>query len=162
MLRGDLTDDDRDFLESRLQATLEHVLSGGTNDIDDLVWATRELAVIGRPVDAARYRQRIHQYLLGRFCEPAGPFQRSGGFGKYRNLVPRGPEPRTWTERAGRWLGDWMLPPGAPLPSIEGTAAAVELMQTYGVPSEIDLDWVRSYLKPGTNDLFSDERGCRR
>ena len=52
MMRGDLSDEDRDFLASRLHATIEQCLAKGSGDmLADLLEASRLLAVIGRPVD---------------------------------------------------------------------------------------------------------------
>jgi len=35
-----------------------------------------------------------------------------------------------------------------PVGSLEATSCAVKLMEFYGIPAELDLNWVRSYLRP--------------
>ena len=41
--------------------------------------------------------------------------------------------------------------------SLEPTAYAVELMEIYGVPDDLDLNWVRSFLKPTMLRISNDK-----
>jgi hypothetical protein len=121
VLHRDLTAQERDFLEKRLYATLEDLSTGTRDVLQTALRATQLLNVIDRPVDRNRYRARVHDWLRTSHSRTGGGFALAGGFMKYANL-----------------------PPG----SMESTAHAVELMQVYGVPDGLDLNWVRSFLRP--------------
>ncbi len=123
VLRNDLTPKERDFLEQRLHATLEAESDSKYATLEELLQATQLLEVIGRPVKPERYRARIHA-LLREFHSLGGFFARAGGFRHYRHT------PASM--------------PGDP----QSTAHAVELMAIYGVPDGLDMNWVRSYLRP--------------
>ena len=84
-------------------------------------------------------------------------FQPSGGFQQYMNMEEKNPrpEPRTFSGRIGHWFGGLL---GGRFGSLSATVDAVGLMQIYGIPPEMDLNWVRSYLKPNWNaDLTGDK-----
>lgn len=86
--------------------------------------ATQLLELIERPVDRDRYRARIHEWLLKSHSKSGGGFQLAGGFRTYLNA-----------ER--------------PLPGdLAATSDAIKLMAFYGVPDGLDLNWVRSFLRP--------------
>ena len=123
VLRNDLTPQERDILEKRLHATLEAETDSQHATLEVLLQATQLLEVIGRPVEPERYRARI-QALLREFHSLNGFFAQAGGFRQYRQL------PASM--------------PGDP----QSTAHAVELMAIYGVPDGLDMNWVRSYLRP--------------
>ena len=89
-----------------------------------LLQATQLLEVIGRPVEPERYRARIQALLREFHSQSGGGFALAGGFRQYRQL------PASM--------------PGDP----QSTAHAVELMAIYGVPDGLDMNWVRSYLRP--------------
>ena len=42
----------------------------------------------------------------------------------------------------------WMKYLWSPVGSVEVTSFAVELMEIYGIPDDLDLNWVRSFLRP--------------
>jgi hypothetical protein len=122
VLKNDLSAEDRDYLEARLLATLDNL--GGLEVLEPALRATQLLEVIGRPVDRDRYRESIHGWLVKSLSKSGGGFQLAGGFMKYLN-----------TDR--------------PLPGqLDATADAVELMEIYGIPDGLDLNWVRSFLRP--------------
>lgn len=133
VLRQDLSPQERDLLEQRLHATLEYQLESPDTSLDELLRATQLLAVIERPVQPDRYRERVHHLLRKFHTKAAGGFQLAGGFKTYLNSPA------------------WM--PG----SLEPTAYAIELMEIYGVPDDLDLNWVRSFLKP-TMLRFSNDK----
>ena len=89
MLRGDLTDDDRDYLEERLHATMKEILAGGREiqDIEDPVHVTRMLAVIDRPVDPDRYGLRMQTGCFGSIARQEADFSRPA---VSRNIFGRG------------------------------------------------------------------------
>jgi hypothetical protein len=92
--------------------------------LDDLLRATQLLNVIKRPVVPDLYRATIHGLLREFHSTAGGGFELAGGFRTYRN------SPASM--------------PGAP----DATSDAVELMAVYGIPDGLDLNWVRSFLRP--------------
>ncbi len=137
VLRQDLSPQERDLLEQRLHATLEYQSESPDVVLDELLRATQLLAVIERPVQPDRYRERVHHLLRKFHSKDSGGFQLAGGFKTYLN----------WP--AGSWIGQ----PG----SLEPTSHAIELMEIYGVPDDLDLNWVRSFLKPTMLRLADDK-----
>jgi len=138
VLRNDLSPQERDLLEQRLHTTLEWSLSEDSNVVlDEPLRATQLLEVIGRPANRDRYRERVHDLLRKFHTTNTGGFRFAGGFKQYLS----------WPE------GSWLAQPG----SLEPTSYAVELMEIYGVPSGLDLNWVRSFLRPSVY-RFSDEK----
>ena len=128
VLRNDLTPEQRDLLAKRLHVTLQYVSKNPIRRLEDVLRVTQLLEVIERPIDRDRYRSQIHDLLRESHTTDCGFFQDSGGFMRYftanaRNLPGK--------------HGD-----------LQATAWAVELMQIYGVPDGIDLNWVRSFLRP--------------
>lgn len=119
---GRLTDNDRDFLEKRLLVTFDKLINRETGDVlEDALRVTQLLQVIHRPIDRDKYRPQVHVWLRDYHCTETGGFQMAGGFKQYASSSAS---------------------------SLEPTAYAVELMQTYGIPEGLDVNWVRSYLKP--------------
>ncbi len=121
VLRNELTPAERDILEKRLHVNLEEMVSNPYRKIEDALRVTQLLEVIERPIDRDRYRGRVHNLLREFHTKNCGFFQDSGGFMMYLTVG----------------AGD-----------LQATAHAVELMQIYGVPDGIDLNWVRSFLRP--------------
>jgi hypothetical protein len=123
VMRDDLTAEQRDYLEKRLHATLEAVSTDRYAVLETPLRATQLLEVIGRPVDPDRYRDKIHDLLRKFHSKSGGGFQVAGGFKNYNlNNLKVG--------------------------SLKATSCAVELMEFYGIPGDLDLNWVRSYLRP--------------
>lgn len=135
-LLNDLSPHQRDVLEQRLQATLELLPTREHVTLKDLLLTTQLLKVIGRPVAPDRYREAVHQLLRRFHSQESGGFTLAGGFKKYLSWPYASPQP------------------GA----VEPTADAVQLMEIYGVPDGIDLNWVRSFLKPTTYSVLSNEQ----
>jgi hypothetical protein len=123
VLRNELTAEQRDYLAKRLHLSLQESLAAPLTSIETPLRLTQLLEVIGRPVDPDQYRNHVHALLRKCHSTKGGGFQVAGGFKDYNadNL------------RVG---------------SVTGTAYAVELMKIYGIPTEVDLNWVRSFLRP--------------
>lgn len=136
VLRQDFSPQERDLLEQRLHATLEYLLETSYVTLDELLRATQLLEVLDRPVNRDQYRERVQNLLRKFHTKNGGGFQLAGGFKTY--LI--------WPAGSGI----------AQTGSLESTAYAVELMEIYGVPDDLDLNWVRSFLKP-TALRFNDK-----
>jgi hypothetical protein len=121
LLRNDLSPADRDYLAKRLHATLDDGSVSEYYQLVDELRATQLLKAIGRPIDVARNRARVHDKLRKFHSTSTGGFQIAGGFKSY----------------VDSWTG-----------SLTETSYAVELMEFYGVPDGLDLNWVRSFLRP--------------
>jgi len=122
LLEGSLTPAERDRIAHRVRLTLDHALAGKYDALHDALLATQLLKLLGQPVDAAAYRERVHRLLLELHTTQGGGYHLAGGF----RIAP-----------------DRTL-----LADDKATAYAVELMQIYGVPPELEINWVRSYLRP--------------
>jgi hypothetical protein len=122
-LRNDLTAEQRNYLEKRLHRTLEAMSTDPFVALTTPLRATQLLEVIGRPIDANRYRDRVHDLLRKFHSKKGGGFQVAGGFKDYNVDKLR-------------------------VGSLEATSCAVELMEVYGIPHDLDLNWVRSFLRP--------------
>ena len=116
-----LTEEQVDLLERQLLATMNSLNSNTGQPIPAALIATQLLEVIGRPVDRDSFRDRIHDILREMHCKSSGGFKLAGGFKSY---------------------------PVSFASSMDDTAYAVQLMQIYGIPEGLDLNWVRSYVKP--------------
>ncbi|QDT43677.1 hypothetical protein Pan241w_37790 [Gimesia alba] len=115
-----LSSEDRDFLEQRLLATLNAAVGDTANVLDTALRVTQLLEVIDRPINRDQYRKQVHEWLREFHSKQTHSFQIAGGFEQYQGVSA----------------------------SMLATSDAVELMQIYGVPEELDLNWVRSYLRP--------------
>ena len=117
---GQLSPEDRDFLEQRLLATLEEAREETANVLETALRVTQLLEVIDRPINRNQYRQQVHAWL--RKFHTTEPYfsGATGGFVQYQGSTP----------------------------SLLATSHAVELMQIYGIPEGLDLNWIRSFLHP--------------
>ena len=122
-LRNDLTIGQRDYLGKRLHRTLEAMSTDPYVVLETPLRATQLLKVIGRPVDTDRYREKVHDLLRKLHSKKGGGFQVAGGFMDYS-------------------VDELQVG------SLKATSCAVELMEIYGVPDDLDLNWVRSFLRP--------------
>ena len=111
----------RDDLASRLRATLDYEAHLSIAELKPLLRVTRLLDVIDRPIDRNQVRPMMHDRLREFHSLGSGGFQPAGGFKAYSN---------------------------SDTGSMDATACAVELMEIYGIPDGLDLNWVRSYLRP--------------
>jgi hypothetical protein len=156
VMRGELEGEDRDYVEHRLHITLDSILAGDRRaGCDDLLGATRLLAVINRPVDPARYRERVHQWLMKLWCPTGNLARLAGGFSDRLHVKRELPEPRDAGDKILRWFADYF---DSPLGTVRGTSLAVELMQIYGAPATLDVNWVRSFLRPTWENQRSEEK----
>jgi hypothetical protein len=124
VLRKDLTEEQKDLLEKRLNITIKESLP--TKQFTVLIEplrATQLLKAIGRPVNPELYRDQIHSLLRHFHSQSSGGFSLAGGFKDYN------------TDKIS-------------VGSLRATATAVQLMEIYGIPSDLDINWVRSYLRP--------------
>jgi hypothetical protein len=145
-LRDDLSTAERDILEQRLHASLQSRPDQEAYvTLVELLRATQLLDVIGRPVNPNQYRAKIHDLLREFHSQDYGGFELAGGFRQFRKSLLEGKN-RSKLEAKNSWmqsfLGSGM--PGDPV----ATSHAVELMAIYGVPDGLDLNWVRSFLRP--------------
>ena len=123
VMRHDITTEQRDYLEKRLHATLEAVSTGPYAVLKTPLRATQLLEVIERPVNPDRYRHKIHDLLRTFHSKKGGGFEVAGGFRDYNQE-------------------------NVQVGSLEATSFAVKLMEFYGIPAELDPNWVRAYLRP--------------
>jgi len=129
-LRNDLSPRERDVLEQRLHATLEDLTQSRSDVLETALRVTQLLEVIERPLDRDQYRDKVHDWLRKFHTKNTGGFQYAGGFTQYLDH---------------------------PIGSLESTSYAVELMEVYGVSDALDLNWVRSFLRPSVYRLSDDK-----
>lgn len=120
VLRGELSNAQRDFLAERLRANIDDEFASEYLKLKDVLQASQLLGVIGRASERNAYHARVHA-ALRQFQNTSGWFSAWGGFRSFRDIHSS---------------------------DLNATVCAVELMQIYGVPEGLNLDWVRSYLKP--------------
>ena len=117
---GQLSPEDRDFLQQRLLATFDGLADALGDVLETALRVTQLLEVIDRPIDRDKYRKQVHQWLCEFHSKKTRGYQIAGGFQQYRGLSS----------------------------SLQATSHAIELMKIYGIPEDLDLNWVRSYLRP--------------
>jgi hypothetical protein len=129
LMADTLSATDRDLLASRLNQTLESLANSPFDALHSALIVTQLLQTIDRPVDVPRHRPLIHNLLSNLQTTRASGFESGGGFKQF---------------------------PSSYSASLTATSDAVQLMQVYGVPAELNLDWIRSYLRPQHN-RFGDQ-----
>ncbi len=117
---GQLSPEDRDFLQQRLLATLDELGDVPAPVLETALRVAQLLDVIDRPIDRNEYREQVHQWLCEFHRKKTSFFQIEGGFEQYKGTAS----------------------------SLQATSHAVELMEIYGIPDDLDLNWVRSYVRP--------------
>jgi hypothetical protein len=117
---GQLSPEDRNFLEQRLLATFDELDDATANVLETALRVTQLLDLIDRPIDRDQYRERVHEWLCEFHSKKTHGYQIAGGFQQYKGLSS----------------------------SLQTTSHAIELMEIYGIPDGLDLNWVRSYLRP--------------
>ena len=142
VLRNELSRKDRDYLEKRLHATLVDLAESPYAVLAEALRVTQLLEAIQRPIDPAKYRDMVHDWLRKFHTTKGGGFQVAGGFRQYLN-VPEGFVQRLLV---------------SPVGSVEETAYAVQLMQIYGIPDGLDLNWVRSFLRPRFLTAWTEDK----
>ena len=122
VLRDELSEEDRDYLGDRLVATMESLKSKSyVNLLEDQLIITELAALINRPIDIDAFRDFVHQTLISHQCLGHRLGTQPGGFSMSTRLK----------------FSDQYA-----------TAAAIQLMHCYGVPSGIRIDALRSHLRP--------------
>jgi hypothetical protein len=122
---GQWNEGELDLLESRLIQTLRYSLSPARADLGDLLIATHLLEAIGRPCNDASIRQQVQLTLVKMQRIEFNLGSRKGGFAAFPTLNHS---------------------------DLLTTSSAIELMETYGLPPEINLMAIRSFLRPSMTD----------
>lgn len=138
VMRGELSEDDRNVLSDRLIVSMEDLKTRPFGYmIEDQLDITMLARLIDRPLDIDRYRTWVHQTLVDSQRLTPRFSTRSGGFSEYDSI-------NFSNER--------------------GTANAIDLMQIYGVPPDVRINALRSYLRPAAFDIAPSmiENACMR
>ncbi len=136
IMRGELDANQRDFLAERLRMTMEGLKTKTYGYLlEEQLRITKLSRLIGRPLGADSYRDWVHRTLVGhqRLNHRFGV--RRGGFAQSMKLD---------------------------FSNEYATADAIELMQIYGVPAEVRIDALRSYLRPTPHDSWLRNQSCVR
>lgn len=124
--RGDFTPQEREILVNRLELTIKQRNRNGYGELEDQLAATKLAILLGASNWVETHRELVHKTLVEHQVTHAQMLMNSGGFA--RSIA----------------LGS----------AVEATAAAIELMELYGVPDGVDVDLLRSYLRPHAPDRF--------
>ena len=119
-----------DLLESRLLASIDRSVAHETAELNEALVATLLLETIGRPCTDGSIRQQIRKQLVSMQRTRLNLGGRSGGFATYSTLAHS---------------------------DLFSTSAAVELMEHYGVPPELNLMALRSFLRPSIVDFWATD-----
>ncbi|MCA9127508.1 MAG: hypothetical protein KDB22_10500 [Planctomycetales bacterium] len=120
---GTLNNDERDLISDQLLVEMEELKAGSANGnrIERALELTKLSQSIDRPFGVKLQRPWIHRTLVESQWLGSHWARRRGGFSPYAELAFA--DPHT-------------------------TVQAIELMEIYGVPKEVDLLALRSYLRP--------------
>lgn len=122
VMRGDLSESERDILGERLAVTMTDLVTKPyQNALREQLKITKLSRLIGRPLDVDVQRAAVHETLVKQQCLDHGLGQRMGGFSASVKLR---------------------------FSDAETTDDAIQLMQIYGVPAEVRIDALRSFLRP--------------
>ena len=123
VLSDELTEEQRDVLARRLHATwtFEVERQPPYNTLEALLLITRLLEVIDLPLEIDSRRAEVHDWLRRCFSTEQIGFTPAGGF-------------KASPSNAG--------------PSLDATWHAIQLMKLYGIPADLEHNWVRSFLSP--------------
>jgi hypothetical protein len=124
-----------DLLESRLLATIRESVSPASAGLVDALVATQLLKAIDRPCKDGSIRQQMQQKLVALQRSRFNLGGRNGGFALYPTLDHS---------------------------DLHATVSAVELMEHYGVPSELNVMAIRSFLRPAMVDSWQSDRAAMR
>jgi hypothetical protein len=129
LMRGELSESERDFLGERLTATMDSLRTKTYGSILEEQLAITKLAQsIDRPLDIESQCDFIHETLV-----------------RYQRL----------NKRLGTRHGGFANNDNLNFSNELATADAIELMQIYGVPAGVRIDALRSYLRPTAHDHWS-------
>lgn len=135
VMLGQWHEGELDLLESRLLATIRRSVTPESDGLSEGLVATKILEVIGRPCTDGSIRQLMHQQLVAMQRTRFNLGGRNGGFATYPTLDHS---------------------------DLLSTSSAVELMEHYGVPSDLNLMALRSFLRPAMIDSWmTDEAAIR-
>lgn len=131
VMRGDLSEDDCDYLQGRLVATMESLKTQTYQLLEKQLAITKLARLIGRPLDLDSQRNFVHQTLVS-----------------HQSLE------NNWGSRRGGFTASTELE----FSDLHATISAIELMEIYGKPDGVQLHAVRSYLRPSMNDRWAGLR----
>jgi len=130
VMLGQWQEGELDLLESRLLATIKRPFTPESVNLMDALVATLLLEAIGRPCKDDSIRQQMQHHLVARQRTRFKMGGRNGGFAAHMRLDH----------------GD-----------LSSTSVAVELMEHYGVPSELNIMAIRNFLRPSIVDFWEPE-----
>ena len=135
-MRDELSENERDFLAERLTVTMQalHTEPLGYLLAEQLA-ITKLSLLIDRPLDIDSHRQWVHQTLV-----------------KFQRL----------DSRLGVRRGGFASTPALDFSDACATVDAIELMQFYGVPNDVEIDALRSYLRPTAHDQWVPDQSSTR
>ncbi len=127
----ELSNQDVDFLKHRLLLTLQ-TNDRSTQQLDEIVAILRLLKSLGRPCEDPKIFAQLRSLLVSFQRTQPRAFQQTGGFALYPTL---------------------------PFPDLKGTCDGIELMQLCGIPDDLDVIALRSFLVPIDSDRFVVRQG---
>ena len=130
VMLGQWQEGELDLLESRLLATIKYSVSPEFAELNSPLVATLLLEAIGRPCEDDSIRHHIQNQLVAMQRTRFTLGGRKGGFAVFMTSDQ----------------GD-----------LSSTSVAVELMEHYGVPSELNIMAIRSFLRPSIVDSLDSE-----
>ena len=130
VMLGQWQEGELDHLESRLLGSIKRSVAPETAELNEALIATLLLKTIGRPCTDGSIRQQMQKQLVAMQRTRFNMGGRSGGFAAYSTLGHS---------------------------DLFSTSAAVELMEHYGVPPELNIMAIRSFLRPSTVDFWATD-----
>ena len=127
---GQWQEGELDLLESRLLATIKYSVSPEFAQLENPLVATLLLEAIGRPCKDDSIRQQMQHHLVAMQRTRFKRGGRNGGFASHMKSDH----------------GD-----------LFSTSVAVELMENYGVPSELNIMAIRNFLRPSIVDFWEPD-----
>jgi hypothetical protein len=127
--RHELNEDQCDFLEQRLDATIRDRQEYKLLTLGELLHVSQAFAVFGRKLNVDRYRDNMHEWLRLHHFTGGSKYGAAGGFRTYL---------------------------GVDASSLNDTYFAVELMHIYGIPDGLDTNLIRSYLQSFGHSIVPD------
>ena len=124
--RGDFTPQEKEILINRLELTIKERNRNGYGELEDQLAATKLAMLLGASDWVETHRELVHNTLVEHQVTHARFPTSSGGFARFMELGS----------------------------AVEATVAAIELMEIYGVPDGVNVDLLRSYLRPHAPDRF--------
>lgn len=126
---------ERELLESRLLETIRNATEPESGGMDEALIATQLLVALDRPCKDPTIRQRVQQKLVAMQRVHYKFGSRAGGFAPFPKLNHS---------------------------DLLTTSSAVELMEHYGVPPQLNLLALRSFLRPSYTESWMNEESAIR